>query len=251
MKIALALGGGGAKGLAHIEFLKVFEDLDIKPSMISGTSMGALIGSLYSSGKSAYYIEDLAEKFTKIEAIKLTDINFDGRGLIKGKKISEWIHKEIGYSKFKDLKIPLKIVATDFVNKRSVVFDKGEIMPPLNASIAIPGIFPPVQIKGRTYVDGGVFNQVPYDTLKGYGVAIDVSSKISPPKMPNIHENVINCFYMMSNQMNLDKKHKPDYLVQPDLGTIAPLDFHKYKQVKTLVADDVISFRRKLKKLIK
>lgn len=250
MKIGLALGGGGAKGLAHIEFLKVFDELGVKPNMIVGTSMGALIGSLYASGKSAQYLDILATNFHRMDFFKMTDISLSKKGLVKGKKISNWIQKELAVSKFKELNIPMKIIATDFTNAKPVVMKRGDLLTAIRASIAVPGIFEPVQIKGRTLVDGGIFNQLPFEALKHHKIAIDVTNNISPPENPTIYENVMNCFYMMSNEMNKAKKQKPDILVQPDLSKIGLLEFHKYKEVKKAVASDVKKFRKQLKKII-
>jgi NTE family protein len=180
-KIGLALGGGGVRGLAHISVLEVLDDLDYKPSIIAGTSMGAIIGALYASGMSGKDIRKLVKRHIISKDDKLRDV-LDKRahilewtsafapghargGILKADKFYNHLFGEIGKTTFEELEIPLIVIATDYWTAEEVVFKTGELLPAVKASAAIPVVFAPVSIGERILVDGGVVNEVPYERL--------------------------------------------------------------------------------------
>ncbi len=273
-KIGLTLGGGGARGFAHIPVLEVFDELGVKPCCITGTSIGAILGALYASGHSAAEIVEMTEQliaprnasFKEIihnkdtfKALSLIDPHFSlkPKGLIKGEKFLAFLYEQMQVSIFQALEIPFKAVATDFWNRKQVVFDSGELLPAIRASMAIPYIFTPVIIDGRVLVDGGLMNNVPHDLL-GFEcdirIAVDIMGKRSVPadKPPSPIEAIGHTFQVMMDAMAQEKlKHHPvDIYVQPPLLDIDMLDFHKaeaiYKQ--GLAAKD--DFKRKLEHLL-
>jgi len=258
-KIGLALGSGGAKGLAHIEFLKIFDELEIKPHIIAGTSMGAFIGGWYASGVSALEMGNIVESMKLRDFGRLLDTSITKkRGLIKGKKIMELFEKHAREKSFSSLKIPLKIVATDFWNRSENIIEKGNLSDAVRASISIPGIFEPHKIGSRIFIDGGLFNPVPYDIITDCDIviAIDVISRQRihriHPSSPNIVECIISSFHIMHTSIE-DHKRKtknPDILVQVPLETIGILDFHKYDEIKNKVRKQAHVFRKNLSKLV-
>ncbi len=178
-KIGIALGGGGAKGLAHISMLEVLDELGVRPHRISGTSIGAIIGALYASGLPARGIREgigdltatprtLKELFEakKLPSwIEIIDIDVARGSLLQIDRFLEKLQTVIGVSQFEDLSIPLRVVAADFWARKEVVFTAGPLIPAVAASFALPGIFKPVVMDGRVLVDGGSVNPLPYDLL--------------------------------------------------------------------------------------
>ena len=140
MKIGLTLSGGGSRGFAHIQILKAFDELGIKPDYISGTSMGAVIGSMYAAGLSADEIGDLFKNLRLRQFLRLFDLSVKGSGLIKGNRIQEIFEKALDGKEFKDLEIPLKIVATRYYKRDQVVFESGKVALAVRASMSIPGV---------------------------------------------------------------------------------------------------------------
>jgi len=256
-KIGLALGSGGAKGLAHIAFLKVLDELEIKPSIISGSSIGAMIGALYACGYSGKEIEKIYSDFDMNKIRKLLDVSFRRKhGIMKGDKISLWLKDLIRCVDFKDLNIPLKIVAADYWSHEEVIFTKGDIIDAVRSSISIPGIFEPTVINDRVLVDGGVLNPVPFDIIKddcNLLIAIDVldTKKIKNihPDRPNLFECIYSTFEMMQNSIENNKLRSvvPDLHVKLSLRNISILDFHKKDEIFSQVSDDVIRFKKELK----
>jgi NTE family protein len=170
MKIGLALGGGGARGLAHLGVLKVLEKEKIKIDYICGVSMGALIGAYYALGLDLDVLEKEVVKITKRKAIKeLLDLNGFKVSILKGKKTEKYIKKYIGDYSFSDFKIPLTMVATDLANGDEIILKKGKLVEAIMASLSVPGIFPPVKINERYLIDGGVVNCTPVDVVEKMG----------------------------------------------------------------------------------
>lgn len=241
LKLGLALGGGGARGLAHIGFLKILDDLEIKPAMISGTSMGALIGAMYCSGMTGNDIEAFYKSISIIELGRLLDLAIPAvHGLAKGDRIKKLLEKEIGLTTFEELQIPLKIVATDYWNKKEIVLNHGNLVKAVRSSISVPGILEPVQHLNKTLTDGGAVNPVPYDVIKddcNLLAAIDVTGRQIPgskdDEIPNIFECIMNSFHIMETALIENKlsHSKPDFLYQPDIVNISIIDFTRYDEI--------------------
>ena len=259
MKIGLALSGGGARGIAHIEFLKMFDDLNIKPSIISGTSMGAAIGALYASGLTGQEIENLMKKLTikQLTGFVGTHLTKKG-GILETEKLIEYFKKITKTDSFSKLKIPLKIVATDFWKRKQIVFEKGKISNAIQASISIPGIFEPAKIRNNVFVDGGIVNPVPYDIIRkdcDILIAVDVcedKSNNNKKHAPNIFEGVYSSLiisqkFILENKMN---NFKPDIYIRPDLTKIGLFQFHKVEKIIRLTNNTALKLKMELKKLI-
>ncbi len=254
-KFGLCLGGGGARGLCHIAFLKVLDELKLKPCIVSGSSIGAIIGAFYCAGLSGQDIEDLLHEIGFRELSKFLDFSILSRSsLIKGKGVERFLKEKLPAKQFSDLKIPLRIVATDFWREKLVVFEDGKLVPAIRASISIPAIFEPVIIDDAVLIDGGVFNNLPYDIIHKdckFVVAIDVSGSRSLPeklKKPHWLDNIISTLNIMQ-QAILEfqmKIKKPDIYIKPELMDFGILEFDKAEQIMASVDEDVERFRSEL-----
>lgn len=255
-RLGLALGGGGAKGIAHIAFLKVLDDLGLRPAVISGTSMGALIGALYAAGHNGIGIERIFLDLNLGDFITLADVTLGAKyGLIKGEKIIKTLGKLAQKQAFEELKIPLKIVATDFWSREEIVFSRGNLMEAVRASISIPGIFEPVVAGGRVLIDGGAVNSLPYELLRAECdllIAINVLGELKPPSgqavKPTLPEAILYTYQIME-KANLESKlsrSRPDILVSPRLLNIQLMDFHKVREILASVTEDAARFRQEL-----
>ncbi len=240
-RLGIALGSGGARGLAHIAFLKVLSELDITPHIVCGTSMGALVGALYCSGLSPQEIEHRYHSISLLNWGRFIDLSIPAiHGLIKGDKITRWLREESKLTTFENLKIPLKIVATDFWNQEEVVLDHGDLIQAVRSSISIPGIFEPVKYNHSVLTDGGAVNPVPYDIIRqdcDVLIAIDVTGLQKPDassaELPNIFECILNSLQIMESSILENKlaKSSPDFIYQPPIVNISILDFTKYNEI--------------------
>lgn len=247
-KIGLALGGGGAKGLAHIPMLEVFDELGLRPHRIAGTSIGAVIGALYASGMPGRGIREqvgrmlVARNETFREAlkrkdalqwVKLIDPEFGRHALFKGDRFIGFLYDAMGVSTFEALKIPLRVVATDFWSSEQVVLETGPLLPAVKASMSLPGMFTPAFLEGRVLIDGGGVNPVPHDLLDDCDlvVAIDVMGRMAEPRhrIPNMFRAVLGMFDIMQNSIVAQrlKNHPPDIYIKPDIAAVDIMDFHK------------------------
>ncbi|MFH1590064.1 MAG: patatin-like phospholipase family protein [archaeon] len=165
MKIGLALGSGGARALASIGVIKVLEKNNIEITEISGSSMGALIGAYYCAHLEIDGLEKKVLSMGKKDFLKLVDMNNPFKSMIKGQKIRVFIEKLIGVQDFSQLKLPLKIIASDLLKAEEVILNKGSLTDAIMASICIPGLFPPIQKGTSMLVDGGILNATPIEVL--------------------------------------------------------------------------------------
>lgn len=255
VKIGLTLGGGGARGLCQIEFLKVLDELDITPCMISGCSIGAIIGAFYAAGFSAIQIEEIINEIGLHELTRFIDFTFlKFSSLVKGKGVERFLEKKLPVRMFEQLDIPLKIVATDFWREKMVIFDSGDLIPAIRASISIPGVFEPVVIDDMVLIDGGIFNNLPYGIINDHCdflIAIDVSgtqSIPSEPKIPNMLDNITGTIRIMQNSVvtHQMKSNEPDIYVRPELRDFHLLEFDNSKKIMKSVKKDVEKFRKEL-----
>ena len=273
-KIGLTLGGGGAKGFAHIPILEVFDELGIKPYCMTGTSIGAILGALYASGHSAAGIvemvkqlivprnarfKDLIRNKDAFKALAMIDphFSFKPKGLLKGEKFLAFLYEQLKVSTFEDLPIPFKAVATDFWRKEQVVFDSGDLLPALRASMAIPYVFTPVQLDDQVLVDGGLVNNVPHDLLHAdcdIRIAVDIMGEHSTAKTktPSPLDALFHTYEVMQDSIANAKleAHPVDIYMRPPLMDIDVLDFHKAESIyeQGLAAKD--DFKHKLEALL-
>jgi len=259
-KIGLALGGGGAKGISHIAFLKVFDELGIRPSVVAGTSIGALVGAFYASGMTASRIEDVIVGLSLIEMGAMVDLSIRGRsGLIRGTKFTDFLRRHLGRAAFSDMAIPLRIVAADFWKRSQVVFRSGDVADAVRASVSIPGILEPVVLDGRVLIDGGAVNPLPCDVIRRESdivVAIDVLGEKAPGDgdkgKPNIFESILSTFQIMETAIveNRMRVSPPDIYIKPRLENIRVMEFYRARDILAGVEGDVLGLRRKLEALI-
>jgi NTE family protein len=186
-RITLVLGGGAARGLAHIGVINVLEEAGYEIAAITGTSMGALIGGAYAAGKLDEYT-DWVRLLTRKDVLKYLDVSFRASsGILKGDVIMEAMRELVGDVSIEDLDIPFIAVATDLMARKEVWLTKGNLFDAIRASIAIPGVFTPVRVQGRWMVDGGLLNPVPVtpaaQTMTGITIAVDVTG----PRSANPH----------------------------------------------------------------
>ncbi len=179
-KVGVALGSGGAKGLAHIAVLDYLETEGIPVHMIAGSSIGAVVGALYSIGRMRDFRNELLNMDWK-EMLSLVDPVFPRMGMIEGKKLRTFLSRFIPEStKLEDLPVPLSVVATDYVTGQPVVFNRGNVLDALRASIAIPGVFTPVYYGDSLLIDGGVSNPLPVDVVKRMGAGLTIAVNLHP-----------------------------------------------------------------------
>ncbi len=257
-KIGLVLGSGGAKGIAHIAFLKVLDELNIKPSIISGSSIGSFIGALYASGLSAEKMQEVILDMNLKKLTKLLDPNWKKKtGLIKGTKIMDFFKQHAKTDSFSRLKIPTKIVATDLWKQKSVVFEKGKLSDAVRASISIPGIFKPAELNGKILIDGGITNPLPCNIVKkhcDYLIAIDVVSGYLPKRplqrQTNLFSNLMATFDIMQAQLigQQLKETEPDMYLCPKMQKVGLLEFYKGRKILEKVEKDAKNFKKHLKK---
>jgi len=269
MKIGLALGGGGVRGMAHIAVLEVLDELGLRPNIIAGTSMGAIVGALYASGMDGRAIRELVERHIILKDDKWRDlfekkeellkwvhafsIEFSRGGLISSDKLLHYLLNEIQKTTFEDLKIPLLVIATDYWTAAEVVFEKGDLLPAIQASMAVPGVFAPVSIDGRVLVDGGIVNLLPYDHLLDrvdLTIAIDVGRirTIGEERIPSALESVLRTFNIMQTAALTEKmKHRePDIYVRMEIHDVHMFDFGKVEEVFQQAKPSVEALRKEL-----
>jgi len=271
-KIGLALGGGGVRGLAHIPVLEVLDEYGIRPSIIAGTSMGAIIGALYASGLSGREIRErvsrplvrkvdtwrdlMAKKNDVLKLLSALAVEFPRGGLISTRGFIAYFFNEIKTKTFEELSIPLLVTATDYWNAEEIVFEKGKLFSALQASMAVPGVFAPVQTGGRVLVDGGIVNLVPYDLLLkrvDFTIAVDVSGTHDRGRkeIPSAFESVLKAFNIMQTAALAEKmKHwKPDLYVRPDIRGVRIFDFGKADEVFHQAGPAVEGMRKQLQEM--
>ncbi|MDA8425196.1 MAG: patatin-like phospholipase family protein [Treponema sp.] len=253
MKVGIALGSGGARGIAHIAYLEVLDQLRIGVARISGSSMGALIGAFYAAGMSAAKIRDLAAGIGLRDLPRLLDFSgLRDSGIIKGRKIEDWLADNLPVKRFEELRIPLRVVATDFWRREQVVFESGELAPAIRASISIPGLLEPYALGGRLLVDGGVVNPVPFDLLGDadfiVGIEVAGAAESGGPHDPGRIEVLLGAYAIMGKiimEQRAADKRVALYL-RPPVGSFSSLDFLKVAEILEAVRNDAEAFRLEL-----
>ncbi|MGC2742442.1 MAG: patatin-like phospholipase family protein [Candidatus Angelobacter sp.] len=226
-KIGIALGGGFARGLAHIGILKVLEEENIPVDFIAGTSVGSVIGAAYASGISAKELEEVAALVRFKDFSRWTFSRF---GLFSNDKMSIFLHKILRCKTFEELKIPLAIAATDIITGDAVVFTKGDLVDPVRASCAYPGMFQPVRIGGQLLVDGLLAHSVPAAPLRDMGaervISVHLAAHWLKPGGPrHVFDVIGQCFSIAQERMCGPWKAASDIVLQPEIGEFAYDDF--------------------------
>lgn len=192
-KVGLALGAGSARGLAHLGVLRALGEHGVKIDMVSGCSMGAVVGAMYVTGSNMEMFQKL---ITNMEMKQFLDVRVSLKGIVRGERTLEILRMFTKEKKFEDLEIPFSCIALDVQNGQKKVFDSGYIYPAVRASISIPGVFSPYEHMGRTYIDGGMIERTPIQTLRNMGadfiIACDVAYKGEELGVPNNALSTIN-----------------------------------------------------------
>jgi NTE family protein len=243
---ALALGSGGARGLAHVAVIEALDDLGVKPTAIAGASIGALVGAAYAAGMRgkdirhyvlalAHHPGEISQRLMKARAGKLADLLFGAFSQatqLDAEKFCAQFLPEALPTDFSALQIPLTVMATDLHGRQEAPLSSGALRPALAASIAIPGLFRPVVVDGRILIDGGTTNPLPFDLLIGRAdviVAIDVFGVPTSERadMPSTWECVYTTILVMGSAILAAKlKHaQPDVLIRPNVTIFRTLDF--------------------------
>jgi NTE family protein len=273
-RVALALGAGGARGLAHIPALEALDELGIKPVAIAGASMGAVIGASYASGMSGKDIRGFAldtlrgrggiarrlvshqlgrmrAHLREKRSLRGTPVRFDAAAVAL-----DFLPTNLPKT-FEELKIPLTVVATDFWRRESVLYRSGPLLPAVAGSMAIPGLLRPVEFDGRILVDGGVVNPLPFDLLRADAdivIAIDLTRLANEKSLaiPGAQESLIAAAYIMSNAIVSEKLKSaaPDILLRPNVNAFGALEFARAVPILKAAEPTKEELKRKLGELL-
>jgi NTE family protein len=227
-KIGLALGGGAARGFAHVGVIAALEEAGIKVDYVVGTSAGALVGSIYASGRNAAQLQEVA---LKMEEAEITDwtLPLFNRGILRGQALSDYVNRQVNNKLIESLPVPFGVVATDLKSGQGVLFQRGDTGLAVRASSAVPSIFTPVNIGGREYVDGGLVAPVPVRYAKQMGaelvIAVDISAAPEGNNSDGTIAVLLQTFAIMGKSINEFALQGADVVVRPELVGVKGGDF--------------------------
>jgi len=267
---ALALGAGGARGLAHVAVIEALDDLGVRPAAISGTSIGALVGACYAAGLTGKAIRrhvlDLmfnrAEIFRRLmdaRAVALSSVlsaPFGNPVLLDADKFCAAFVPEGVPDDFSALAIPLHLVATDLHDRRELVFSSGALKPAIAASMAIPGLVRPIEVDGRVLVDGGAVDPLPFSELRGLAdviIAVDCSGEQGEPgKVPGPWESIWASITVMGQVIVAEKLKAgaPDLVLRPKVGFFGMLDFLQGSAILRVAEQSIPEIKEKVAALL-
>ncbi len=252
-RFGLALGGGGARGLAHIHVIEVLDEMGLRPSVIAGTSIGSIYGAAYASGIAGkeireYSLDLLQSKTTVMKRIfekkpdKISDfINLFTPSVFQAETSLDMIMSDSVAKTFEETVIPFKVIATDFYGQKEVVLTKGKIIPAIAASACLPVLMQPVMLDGKPLVDGGFVNPLPFDHVRDnvdFTIAINVNGQPRTPRkgaseIPGTLEVSFGVTQIVMGSLVREKlKHQqPDILIAPEVGDFLVMDFFKAEEI--------------------
>jgi NTE family protein len=263
-KVGLALGGGYARGLAHISVIELLEKEGIPIDVISGTSIGSVIGALYAYKKDIFEIKKLAKQLDFVGVTSLVDLTLPKSGIIGGKRVINLLHRLLGDVQFSDLKVPLSCVAADIITGDEVVINEGSVLEAVRASISIPIIFSVMKKENRFLVDGGLVNPVPVSVAKQMGadfvIAVDVNpdrveraaqlNKQAEHKEPGIFQVMVQSIYITTYLTSHTVSEGADVIIHPHLAHIGPSEFYRAREIilegELTAVDSMPEVKRKL-----
>lgn len=276
VRLGLALGGGGARGSAHVGVLIELERLGIRPQLISGTSVGGLVGGLLASGLSA---EEILFFIQELSLGQLFSLPGGAPSFTGNSRIKSLLQETIGDITFEDLEIPLSVVTADLISRNEIVLDHGDLISALLATMALPVLLPPVERDGLVLIDGGIINNVPFDVVRARGatyvIAVDLTNTApygTPdepgPPVTGVLARMVDItrrrpiFQIMSTVADIVSKQslnarlavsQPDLLLRPKLSTIGLFDFHTWEAGVTAgreavkeIEPDLMTFKRRI-----
>lgn len=234
-KVALVLGGGAARGFAHIGVIRALEREKVPIDVIVGTSVGSLIGAIYAADRNSFDLEwtaFLLEKDSIFDFGLMSAIT--GMGAAKGDKLEEFVRAKVPIANIEDLRIPFAAVATDLNRGTRVVLDKGSVARAVRASSAIPGVFPPVLHQDKLLVDGGVIDNVPVSVAREKDVdlviAVDIGQQVINYNITNVLDVMLQSISIMAAENAKVRKKEADVLIAPKIGDVGMIDFSQKKR---------------------
>ncbi len=228
IRIGIALGGGAAKGFAHIGVIKMLEANGFKPEVVSGTSAGSVVGAFYASGMDAFQMQQHA---VALDEASIRDVTLFNGGLVRGQKLQDYVNRMVGNRAFDKMKKPFAAVSTQLETGQRTVFVNGNIGQAVRASCSIPGVFEPVKIGKFFYVDGGVVSPVPVDAARQLGadfvIAVDISTRITGKTPENLLGVVNQSITIMGQKLGEQEIARADVVIRPKVNDIGPADFEQ------------------------
>ena len=232
-RIGLALGGGAARGFAHVGVIQVLEEAGIRPVLVTGTSAGSLVAALYASGKNGSQLQRIAETMEEATIADWT-LQVFSRGALRGEALAKYVNAQVGQKQIEALPMPLGIVATDLNSGNGIVFQRGDTGMAVRASSAVPAVFQPVKIGNHEYVDGGLVSPVPVRAAKKMGaeliIAVDISSPPEGAAASGTLEILLQTFTIMGKSINSLELQGADVIVRPQLLGVSSADFGSRKR---------------------
>jgi NTE family protein len=233
-RVALVLGGGAARGFAHVGVIRALEQEKIPIDLIVGTSVGSLIGALYAHEMNSFELEWTAFSLDKDDLLDYTLLSAS-MGPIKGERLEAFVNKKVPVVNIEGLKIPFAAVATDLNRGTRVVLDRGPLAPAIRASCAIPGVFQPVEYQGRLLVDGGTVDNLPVAVAREKGadivIAVDISQNVTNYNITNLVDVTLQAMHIMFNENVSQQRRDADILISPAVGNVAMMDFTQKKRL--------------------
>ncbi|WP_286848216.1 patatin-like phospholipase family protein [Hydrogenophaga sp. 70-12] len=227
-RLGLALGGGAARGFAHIGVIQELERVGIRPDLLAGTSAGSLVATFYASGLPGKELERLALRMQEAE-IADWSLPILGRGLLRGEALARYVRRTIDGKLLEDMALPVGVLATDLHTGRGVLFRRGDAALAVRASSAVPGVFAPVKIGGTEYVDGGLTAPVPVRQAREMGaeivLAVDISATPETNAATGNLDVLLQTFAIMGQSINRHELATADLVVRPVLNGMGGADF--------------------------
>ncbi|WP_348694125.1 patatin-like phospholipase family protein [Duganella fentianensis] len=230
VRIGLALGGGAARGFAHIGVIKALEAQGIHPDVVVGTSAGSVVGAMYAAGNTGFQLQKMA---LEMDEASISDwalpLFRKSTGVLKGEALQAYVNKAVNNQPMEKLKIPFGAVAADLKDGQPILFQRGNTGMAVRASSAVPGVFQPVTINGRTYVDGGLVAPVPVRFTRDMGadfvIAVNISTQADVQATVSSLDVIMQTFSIMGQRINQYELKDADIVIVPALGKMASNDF--------------------------
>lgn len=226
IRIGLALGGGAARGFAHIGVIKALEAQGIVPDIVVGTSAGSVVGALYASGMRGF---DLQKVALQMDEAMVADWTLPDRGVLKGEALQDFINQKVGNRTLQQMPKPLGVVATELQSGELVLFRRGNTGMAVRASSAVPGMFQPVEISGREYVDGGLTSPVPAQSARAMGadfvIAVDISNVQRAERLSGTLDVLLQTFAIMGHAISRHELEDADVVIRPKTAAVSSTDF--------------------------
>lgn len=226
VKLCLALGGGAARGFAHVGVIKALESQGLVPDAIAGSSAGAVVGALYAAGNSGFELQKLAHR---LDESKISDWSLPDRGVLKGETLQQFVNEAVGQRPIEKLKKPFGAVATNLTSGESIVFRTGNTGMAVRASATVPGVFQPVRISGQEYVDGGLSSLIPVRAARQMGcdvvVAVDISARPANQPVRSTFDILMQTFTIMGQSLAYYELKEADVVIRPAVGSVGSTEF--------------------------